>query len=127
MSYTIAAISTPAGAAGLGVVRLSGDDAIAVAAQLFRPIDAARPLSSLKGYTAAYGTVFDGDEAIDDAVLLVFRAPKSYTGEDVGEISCHGGLLVLEKTLQALIKAGAEPVNSAKYYIDTVSEENTYD
>ena len=115
MSYTIAAISTPAGAAGLGVVRLSGDDAIAVAAQLFRPIDAARPLSSLKGYTAAYGHVFDADGDMDDCVALVFRAPHSYTGEDVVELSCHGGRYILQRVLRACFAAGAKPAAAGEF------------
>ena len=99
---TIAAISTPYAAGGIGVIRVSGEDAIEICEKVFRPITD-KKISEMKGYTAAYGTVFDETD-IDDAVLLVFRAPKSYTGEDVCEISCHGGLLVLEKTLQALIK-----------------------
>lgn len=110
---TIAAISTPYAAGGIGVIRVSGDDAIAICEKVFRPITD-KKVSEMKGYTAAYGTVFDETD-IDDAVLLVFRAPKSYTGEDVCEISCHGGLLVLEKTLQALIKAGAEPAGAGEF------------
>ena len=109
MSHVIAAISTPAGAAGLGVVRLSGDDAVAVAAKLFRPIDANRPLTALKGYTAAYGHVYDADGDVDDCVALVFRAPHSYTGEDVVELSCHGGRYILQRVLRACFAAGARP------------------
>ena len=115
MSYTIAAISTPAGAAGLGVVRLSGDDAIAVAAKLFRPADANRPLPSLKGYTAAYGHVFDSEGDMDDCVALVFRAPHSYTGEDVVELSCHGGRYILQRVLRACFAAGAKPAEAGAF------------
>lgn len=115
MSHVIAAISTPAGAAGLGVVRLSGDDAVAVAAKLFRPIDANRPLTALKGYTAAYGHVFDADGDVDDCVALVFRAPHSYTGEEVVELSCHGGRYILNRVLRACFRAGARPAAAGEF------------
>lgn len=115
MSHVIAAISTPAGAAGLGVVRLSGDGAIAVAAALFRSADATRPLTALKGYTAAYGHVFDADGDIDDCVALVFRAPHSYTGEDVVELSCHGGRYILQRVLRACFAAGAKPAAAGEF------------
>ena len=115
MSYTIAAISTPAGAAGLGVVRLSGDDAIAVAANVFRPADPNRPLPSLKGYTAAYGHVYDNEGDMDDCVALVFRAPHSYTGEDVVELSCHGGRYILQRVLRACFAAGAKPAEAGAF------------
>ena len=116
MSHVIAAISTPAGAAGLGVVRLSGDDAVAVAAKLFRPMDANRPLTALKGYTAAYGHVFDADGDIDDCVALVFRAPHSYTGEEVVELSCHGGRYILQRVLRACFSVGAKPAAAGQRY-----------
>lgn len=115
MSHTIAAISTPAGAAGLGVVRLSGDDAVAVAANVFRPADSTRPLTALRGYTAVYGHVFDADGDADDCVALVFRAPHSYTGEDVVELSCHGGRYILQRVLRACFAAGAKPAAAGEF------------
>ena len=115
MSHVIAAISTPAGAAGLGVVRLSGDDAVAVAAKLFRPINADRPLTALGGYTAAYGHVFDAEGDVDDCVALVFRAPHSYTGEEVVELSCHGGRYILQRVLRACFAAGAKPAAAGEF------------
>lgn len=115
MSHVIAAISTPAGAAGLGVVRLSGDDAVAVAAKLFRPIRQERDLTALSGYTAAYGHVYDADGDIDDCVALVFRAPHSYTGEDVVELSCHGGRYILQRVLRACFAAGAKPAAAGEF------------
>lgn len=104
-SNTIAAISTPNAVGGISVLRISGPEAIAAADGVFRPVSG-RPLSAHKGYTAAYGTVYDGDEALDDVVATVFRAPKSYTGEDVVEISCHGGLYVTRRVLMAILKTG---------------------
>lgn len=115
MSHTIAAISTPAAPAGLGVIRLSGDDAIAVACRVFRAADPARALDKLAGYTAAYGHVFDEDGDIDDCVALVFRAPHSYTGEDVVELSCHGGLYLLQRVLRACLAAGARPAGAGEF------------
>ena len=107
MSDTIAAIATPAAPAGLGVIRLSGEGALAVAARVFRPADPARTADRLAGYTAAYGHVYDAEGDIDECVLLVFRAPRSYTGENVAELSCHGGLYLLRRVLRACLTAGA--------------------
>jgi len=115
MNTTIAAISTPSGAAGLGVVRLSGAEAISVAAQVFRPADPAKTADRLAGYTAAYGHVFDAAGDIDDCVALVFRAPRSYTGEDVVELSCHGGLYLLQRVLRSCLSAGARPAGPGEF------------
>ena len=115
MNNTIAAISTPAGSAGLGVVRLSGPDALAVAARVFRPADERKTADKLSGYTAAYGRVFDADGDVDECVLLVFRAPHSYTGEDVAELSCHGGRYVLQRVLRACLDAGAVPAGAGEF------------
>ena len=115
MNNTIAAISTPAGSAGLGVVRLSGPDALAVAGRVFRPADPRRTADKLLGYTAAYGRVFDAEGDVDECVLLCFRAPRSYTGEDVAELSCHGGRYVLQRVLRACLDAGATPAGAGEF------------
>ena len=115
MTHTIAAISTPAGSASLGVVRLSGADATAVAARVFRPADPNRTVDKLGGYTAAYGHVYDAEGDIDECVALVFRAPHSYTGENVVEFSCHGGTYLLQRVLRACLTAGARPAGPGEY------------
>ncbi len=115
MSHTIVAIATPAAPAGLGVLRLSGEDAIAIAGRVFRPADPARRVEGLPGYTAAYGHVFDSEGDIDDCVALVFRAPHSYTGEDVVELSCHGGVYLLKRVLAACLQAGARPAGPGEF------------
>ena len=92
MSKVIAAIATAAAPAGLGVIRLSGEDAVEVASRIFRPQSEKRSLKEAAGYTALYGRVFDREGDIDECVALVFRAPHSFTGENVVELSCHGGL-----------------------------------
>lgn len=107
MQKVIAAIATPPGTAGLGVVRLSGEKALTVAEQVFRPASSSKALSHTAGYTAVYGHVYDHDEKLDECVALVFRAPHSYTGEDVVELSCHGGRYLLQRVLRALLQAGA--------------------
>ena len=103
---TIAAISTGQAAGGIGIVRISGENALSVADRIFKSVSGIE-LNKLKGYTAAFGKVYSGEEEIDEAVALVFRAPKSYTGEDVVEISCHGGLLVTKQLLRAALANGA--------------------
>ncbi len=103
---TIAAIATPLGEGSLGVIRISGDDAIKVADKVFRTFSGEK-LSDKSGYTAAYGEIIDLDKIIDDGVALVFKAPKSYTGEDVVEISVHGGRLMLKSALRAILQNGA--------------------
>lgn len=112
---TIAAISTPPAPAGLGVIRLSGDDATAIADRLFRAAAAGKTLAAMAGYTACYGHVFDADGDIDECVATVFRAPHSYTGEDVVELSCHGGVYLLQRVLRAVLDAGARPAGAGEF------------
>ncbi len=115
MSTTIAAVSTPSGAAGLGVVRLSGPEALTVADGVFRSVNTHKQLKTMSGYTAAYGHVFDEDGAVDECVALVFRAPHSYTGEDVVEFSCHGGRYLLQRVLRACLAQGAVPAGPGEF------------
>lgn len=103
---TIAAISTAFGMAAVGVVRISGEYAIEIADKVFKSFSG-KTLAQTGGYRAHYGSVYDQNEEIDEAVALVFRAPKSYTGENVVEISCHGGIYTTKKTLQIVLKNGA--------------------
>lgn len=111
---TIAAIATGNAVGGIGIVRISGDEAISVADKVFKSADSTS-LSSLKGYRAKFGNIIEKGKAIDNAVALVFRAPKSYTGEDVVELSVHGGLLIVQKTLQAVLSAGAVPAQAGEF------------
>lgn len=103
---TIAAVATPLGESSIGVIRISGDRAIETADKVFFAFSGEK-LSSLSGYKAAYGEIKDGARVLDDAVALVFRAPKSYTGEDVVEISVHGGRILLRDVLRLILKNGA--------------------
>lgn len=91
---TVAAIATASGQGALGVIRISGDNAIEIADRVFFPFSG-KQLSELEGYTAAYGQVKENGDVIDDGVALVFKAPHSFTGEDTVEITLHGGSIIL--------------------------------
>lgn len=111
---TIAAISTPQAAGGIGIVRISGTDARRVASRVFRPAGG-KFIEEAKGYTALFGRVADGEGEFDEAVALVFSQPKSYTGEDVVELSCHGGLFLVKRLLAAVLRAGAQPAEPGEF------------
>ncbi|MEE0264646.1 MAG: tRNA uridine-5-carboxymethylaminomethyl(34) synthesis GTPase MnmE [Acutalibacteraceae bacterium] len=114
ITNTIAAISTANAPGGIGVIRISGDNAFDIGDKVFKNING-KKISEMSGYTAAYGSVYDGDEKIDEAIATVFRAPHSYTGENVLEISCHGGMYVTKQVLRAVINAGAEPAKAGEF------------
>lgn len=114
MGRTIAAIATPLGEGAIGVIRISGDTAADVADSVFFPVSGGR-LKELEGYRAAYGEIRDNGRVLDDAVALVFRAPKSYTGEDVVEISVHGGRLMLKEVLRLILANGAFPAEPGEF------------
>lgn len=114
MSDTIAAIATGNSVAGIGVIRISGDAAISVADNVFKALDGTS-LAEIKGYTAKFGNVYYQNTSFDNAIALVFRNPKSYTGEDVVELSVHGGIFIVEKTLEAVFNAGARPAEPGEF------------
>ena len=114
MEKTIAAVSTGAAPGGIGVIRISGSRAVEIADKVFLPADNSS-LLDLKGYRAKFGNIIIDGEKADNAVALIFRAPKSYTGEDVAELSVHGGMLMVQKTLQAVFSAGAEPAEAGEF------------
>ena len=112
---TIAAISTPKGEGGISVIRISGSDAISIADRCFSAVSG-KKLCDMKGYTAAFGAAVRGDGSrIDEAVALVFRAPKSYTGEDVVEISVHGGIIPARECLKSVFEAGAQSAGAGEF------------
>ncbi len=113
-SSTAAAISTANAPGGIGIIRISGDDAVSIAAKVFRPLSG-EDLTLSKGYRAHYGYVYDGGERIDEAVCLIYRAPHSYTGEDVAEINCHGGMYLTRQVLRCVLAAGAEPAGPGEF------------
>lgn len=111
---TIAAISTPMGVGGIGMVRLSGPEAIGIAGRLFRPIGSKR-LADAPGYTSLLGRVFGPEGDVDDAIAFVYRAPRSYTGEDIVELSSHGGIWVVQQVLRLCLEMGAKPAGPGEF------------
>lgn len=111
---TVAAISTGRAPGGIGIVRISGENAIVVADKVFSSFNG-KKLCEIPGYSALYGKAHGKNGHIDNVVALVFKAPKSYTGEDVVEISCHGGLFVTDKVLNAVFEAGAVPAEAGEF------------
>ena len=115
MNYdTVAAISTAQGEGGIGVIRISGDDALRIADKIFNSVSG-KKVTEMKGYTASFGKISENGEDIDEAVALVFKAPHSYTGEDVVELSCHGGLYITKRVLRAVLNAGAVPAQAGEF------------
>ena len=111
---TITAISTAQGEGGIGVIRISGDNAFEIADKVFKSINN-KKIAEMKGYTASFGKICHNGEEIDEAVALVFRAPQSYTGEDVVELSCHGGIYITKQVLRAVLDAGATPAQAGEF------------
>lgn len=111
---TITAIATPNATGGISVIRISGEKAVEIADRVFRSISE-KPVAQMKAYTCAYGYVFENGEAVDDVVLTLFKAPRSYTGEDVVEISCHGGIYITRKILRIILDNGAELAKAGEF------------
>ena len=111
---TVAAISTPLGDGGIGVIRISGGDAFCIADKIFKSVSG-KKVSEQKGYTALFGNIVENGRYIDEAVVTVFRAPKSYTGEDVVEISVHGGRLIVKKVLRLTLENGAAAAEAGEF------------
>ncbi len=103
---TIAAISTAQGQGGIGVIRISGNNAIEIADKVFESVNK-KKLAQLEGYKASYGKVSEDNEMLDEVVAIVYRCPHSFTGEDVVELCCHGGLYITRRVLRAVLNAGA--------------------
>ncbi len=114
MSTTIAAISTPLGEGGIGTVRISGGSAREIADKVFKS-KSGKKIAEAKGYTALFGAVYENGQMLDEAVALTFAAPKSYTGEDVIELSVHGGVYITRSLLRAVIAAGATPAAAGEF------------
>ena len=112
---TIAAISTAAAPGGIGIIRISGEDARAVGDRVFKAV-AGEKLIKAAGYTCRFGHVYAEDGTrLDECIATVFAAPKSFTGEDVVELSCHGGLYILKAVLKAVFAAGAYPAEAGEF------------
>ncbi|RGY57251.1 tRNA uridine-5-carboxymethylaminomethyl(34) synthesis GTPase MnmE [[Clostridium] symbiosum] len=142
-SDTIAAIATALTNSGIGIIRVSGNEAFDIVGRIFRPKNKRKKLKEEKTYTVHYGHIQDGDEIIDEVLAIIMRGPHSYTAEDTVEIDCHGGVLVMKKILETVIKYGArmaEPgeftkraflngridLSQAEAVIDVINSKNNY-
>jgi len=112
---TIAAIATPPGQSGIGIVRMSGPQAVAIADAIFRPASSDDPPSVQGTFTTRYGHVSDGEETLDEVLLTVMRAPRTYTTQDVVEINCHGGAVPLRRTLEFVLRRGARLADPGEF------------
>ena len=112
---TIAAIATGMTSSGIGIIRISGSDAFAVAEKIFRPHKKDKRLSEQETYTIHYGTIMDGKETLDEVIVLLMKGPHSYTAEDTVEIDCHGGVFVMKKILELVLRNGARVAEPGEF------------
>lgn len=108
METTIAAISTAMSASGIGIVRMSGPESMDVISRIYRSKNGGKNIKEVKSHTIHYGYIFDGEEVVDEVLVMVMRAPRTYTGEDTVEIDCHGGVYAMKKVLETVLRNGAQ-------------------
>ena len=111
---TIAAIATAMSNSGIGIVRISGSEALSIVDQIFVMKNKKR-LSEMPTHTIHYGHIYDGKELIDEVMILLMKGPKSYTKEDTIEIDCHGGVYVVKRVLETVLKYGARPAEPGEF------------
>ena len=112
---TIAAISTAMTGSGIGIIRISGEKSVSIAEKIFHPGKKGKKLSEQAAYTAHYGMIKDGEEIIDEVLVLLMKKPHSYTAEDTVEIHCHGGVYVMKRILDRVIRNGARPADPGEF------------
>ena len=112
---TIAAVATAMTASGIGIVRISGEESLKIAGKVYRSKNGKKKLEQVNSHTIHYGFIYDGEQLIDEVLVMVMKGPHSYTGEDTVEIDCHGGVLAMRKVLEAVIHAGARPAEPGEF------------
>lgn len=115
LSDTIAAISTGMTNSGIGIVRISGNDAFEIADKIFQSKNGSKKVSEMRSHTVHYGYIFDGETVVDEVLLTVMKAPNTYTKEDIVEINCHGGIVVVNKVLETVLTYGARPAEPGEF------------
>lgn len=115
LSDTIAAISTGMTNSGIGIVRISGSEAFEIGNHIFQSKKGNQKVSEMKSHTIHYGYIKDGDQVVDEVLLMVMRGKNTYTAEDTLEINCHGGVVVVNKVLQTVLKNGARPAEPGEF------------
>ena len=112
---TIAAIATAMTDSGIGIVRISGKEALWVLSRIFQPKKRGLEVTKLSSHTVTYGHVYDGETMIDEVLVLYMKGPHSYTAEDTVEIDCHGGVLVMKRVLETVVRNGARPAQAGEF------------
>ena len=112
---TIAAISTAVGGSGIGIIRISGEEAISVVDRIYHSKDNKKKIKDQPSHTIHYGFIQDGEDVIDEVLVSVMRAPKSFTSEDTVEINCHGGVYAMKRVLDTVLKYGARPAEPGEF------------
>lgn len=112
---TIAAIATAMTSSGIGIVRISGEESLNIIDKIYKSRNGNKKISKCDSHTINYGYICDGDEIIDEVVVLLMRAPNTYTREDTIEIDCHGGVYVMKRILETVIKYGARPAEPGEF------------
>ena len=107
MDATIAAISTAMSASGIGIVRISGTEAMDVISKIYRSKNGKKNIREVDSHTIHYGFIYDGEEVVDEVLVMIMRGPRTYTGEDTVEIDCHGGVYAMKRVLETVLKNGA--------------------
>ena len=111
---TIAAIATAMSSSGIGIVRISGDEAFDIIKKIFRKKNK-KTLETIESHVVHYGFIYDGEEEIDEVLVIFMKGPHSYTAEDTVEIDCHGGVLMMKRILETVIKYGARPAEPGEF------------
>lgn len=114
-SDTIAAIATAMTPSGIGIVRISGDECLSIIDKIYRSRSGKKKISKCESHTIHYGFIYDGEEQIDEVMVLLMKGPNSYTREDTVEIDCHGGVFVMKRILETVIKFGARPAEPGEF------------
>lgn len=112
---TIAAISTAVSESGIGIIRISGEEAIAVADRVYRSPGSRKRLSEQPTHTIHYGYIYDGDKMVDEVLVMLMKGPRSFTAEDTVEINCHGGVYAMKRVLETVIRNGARPAEPGEF------------
>ena len=115
MNDTIAAVATAMTASGIGIIRISGPDSRAITGKIYRSKGGKKRIEEVPTHTINYGFIWDGEEMIDEVLVMVMDGPRSYTGEDTVEIDCHGGVLAMKRVLETVVKYGARPAEPGEF------------
>lgn len=115
METTIAAISTAMSESGIGIIRVSGPEAVDIVSRIYRSKGGKKDINKVPTHTIHYGYIYDGEELIDEVLVMVMRAPRTFTGEDTVEIDCHGGVYAMRRVLETVLKNGAKTASPGEF------------